>query len=111
MSEVLGMEKISMDTWVRHPLAFLVEAADDICYSIIDLEDGCTMGLVTFEETLKLLKPILGDKFDKEKLKDRTQAQNLGALRALTIGQLIRETVVVFAQYEESMRKEILTKR
>ncbi|OYX14908.1 MAG: dGTPase, partial [Algoriphagus sp. 32-45-6] len=81
MSEVLGMEKISMDTWVRHPLAFLVEAADDICYSIIDLEDGCTMG------------------------KDRTQAQNLGALRALTIGQLIRETVVVFAQYEESMRK------
>ena len=58
-----------------------------------------------FEETLKLLKPILGDKFDKEKLKDRTQAQNLGALRALTIGQLIRETVEVFAHYEESIRK------
>ncbi|MFL0683768.1 MAG: dGTP triphosphohydrolase [Algoriphagus aquaeductus] len=105
MAATLGMEKISQDSWARHPLAFLVEAADDICYSIIDLEDGCTMGLVTFEETLKLLKPILGEKFDKEKLKDRTQAQNLGALRALTIGQLIRETVEVFAQYEESMRK------
>lgn len=105
MAEVLGMEKISQDTWVRHPLAFLVEAADDICYSIIDLEDGCTMGLVTFEETLKLLKPILKEKFDKEKLKDRTQAQNLGILRALTIGQLIRETVEVFAKYEEGMRK------
>ncbi|WP_067550190.1 dGTP triphosphohydrolase [Algoriphagus sanaruensis] len=105
MAEVLGVEKISMDTWVRHPLAFLVEAADDICYSIIDLEDGCTMGLVTFEETLKLLKPILGDKLDKDKLKSRTQSQNLGALRALAIGQLIRETVAIFGQYEEQMRK------
>ncbi len=105
MAEVLGIEKISSDCWVRHPLAFLVEAADDICYSIIDLEDGCTMGLVSFEETLKLLKPILGDKFDKDKLKDRSQSQNLGVLRALTIGQLIREAVGVLVKYEENMRK------
>ena len=56
MCDVLGIEKCSSDCWVRHPLAFLVEAADDICYSIIDLEDGCTIGLVSFEETLELLK-------------------------------------------------------
>jgi dGTPase len=105
MADALGMEKISQDCWVRHPLAFLVEAADDICYSIIDLEDGCTIGLVSFEETLNLLKPILGSKFDREKLKDRSQAQSLGVLRALVIGQLIRETVDVFMRYEENMRK------
>lgn len=105
MAEVIGMEKISPDSWTRHPLAFLVEAADDICYSIIDLEDGCTIGLISFEETLNLLKPILGSKFDREKLIDRSQAQNLGVLRALVIGQLIRETVDVFMRYEENMRK------
>ncbi|HSF55891.1 MAG TPA: dNTP triphosphohydrolase [Algoriphagus sp.] len=105
MTEALGIEKTSAECWVRHPLAFLVEAADDICYNIIDLEDGCTMGLVSFEETIDLLKPILGEKFDEQKLKDRPQTQNLGILRALTIGQLVRETVEVFAQYEESMRK------
>jgi len=105
MCHALGIEKTSPDCWVRHPLAFLVEAADDICYSIIDLEDGCTMGLVSFEETLELLKPILGEKFDREKLKNRTQTQNLGALRAMAIGQLIRETVAVFGQYEENIRK------
>jgi dGTPase len=105
MCTALGIEKTSADCWVRHPLAFLVEAADDICYSIIDLEDGCTMGLVSFEETLELLTPILGEKIDREKLKNRTQAQNLGALRAMAIGQLIRETVAVFGQYEENMRK------
>ena len=105
MAQALGLEKASSDAWVRHPLAFLVEAADDICYNIIDLEDGCTLGLVSFEETLELLKPILGEKFDPEKLKGRSQTQNLGALRAMVIGQLIRETVEAFINYEESMRK------
>ncbi|WP_077352710.1 dGTP triphosphohydrolase [Algoriphagus sp. A40] len=105
MTEALGIEKISAECWVRHPLAFLVEAADDICYTIIDLEDGCTLGLVSFEETVALLKPILGERFDEEKLKDRTHTQNLGILRAMAIGQLVGETVEVFAQYEESMRK------
>jgi dGTPase len=106
MGAFLGLEKSSQECWLRHPLAFLVEAADDICYSIIDLEDGCTLGLVSFEETVKLLAPILKDKFDPEKLKKpRSESQNLGALRALAIGELIRETVEVFAQYEESMCK------
>lgn len=106
MGAFLGLEKSSPECWLRHPLAFLVEAADDICYSIIDLEDGCTLGLVSFEETVKLLAPILKDKFDPEKLKKpRSESQNLGTLRALAIGELIRETVEVFAQYEESMCK------
>ena len=106
MGSFLGMEKSSPECWLRHPLAFLVEAADDICYSIIDLEDGCTLGLVSFEETVKLLAPILKDKFDPKKLKEpRTNSQNLGALRAIAIGELIKETVEVFAQYEESMCK------
>lgn len=105
MGRTLGMEKASPECWYRHPLAFLVEAADDICYSIIDLEDGCTMGLVSFEDTVALLKPILKEKFNPEKLQGRSQQQNLGALRAMAIGQLIHETVEVFAQHEESMRK------
>jgi dGTPase len=105
MASFLGLEKSSSECWLRHPLAFLVEAADDICYSIIDLEDGCTLGLVGFEETVKLLSPILKDKFDRKKMEGRTNTQNLGALRALAIGQLIQETVEVFAQYEESMCK------
>ncbi|MFC3416513.1 dGTP triphosphohydrolase [Algoriphagus hitonicola] len=101
----LGIDQSSEECWYRHPLAFLVEAADDICYSIIDLEDGCTMGLVDFDTTVKLLAPILKEKFDPEKLKNRSQAQNLGALRALAIGELIEETVEAFIQYEESMCK------
>jgi len=105
LASVLGMERSSSESWFRHPLAFLVEAADDICYSIIDLEDGCTLGLVGFDETLKLLAPILKDKFDRKKMEGRTNGQNLGALRSLVIGELIQETVDMFIQYEESMCK------
>jgi dGTPase len=74
--------------WSRHPLAFLVEAADDICYSVIDLEDGCRLGLVSFDETVELLAGILRDKLDKNKLHAQGGLnQKLGILRAMAIGE------------------------
>ena len=104
LAQELGIYKINKDCYLRHPLAFLVEAADDICYSIIDLEDGCTLGLVTWEETIALLSEILGDYFKPEKMqKYKSQAQKLAILRAMTIGKLIEETVAVFKKNEEAM--------
>jgi dGTPase len=47
----------------RHPLAYLVEAADDICYTIIDFEDGINLGLVSedfaLEYLIKLVKTVI----------------------------------------------------
>lgn len=104
LSEKLGLEKSSTECFLRHPLAFLVEAADDICYSIIDLEDGCTLGLVSFEESVSLLGEILGDKFQPEKLnKYNSDAQKLAVLRAMAIGQLIGESVAAFCKEEENI--------
>jgi dGTPase len=53
-----GLVKKANGAWSRHPLAFLMEAADDICYRIIDLEDGYRVGRVSFDETELLLAPI-----------------------------------------------------
>jgi dGTPase len=90
--------------WCRHPLAFLVEAADDICYSIIDLEDGCRLGLVSFDETVSLLAPLLGEKLDRTKLaREGGLNQKLGSLRALAIGALIDDCTTVFLDYEQGM--------
>jgi dGTPase len=44
--------------WFRHPLAFLVEAADDICYGINDIEDGYRLHHLSFNEAADLLRPI-----------------------------------------------------
>ena len=90
--------------WCRHPVAFLVEAADDICYSVIDLEDGCRMGLVSFNDTLDLLAPILGSKLNKEKLSTTPGLnEKLGVLRAMAIGELIEASNEVFLANEESI--------
>lgn len=92
------------EAWARHPLAFLVEAADDICYSIIDLEDGCRMGLVGFDETVDLLAPILKDKLNREKLAGNEGLnKKLGTLRALTIGELIDACTTVFVDHEREI--------
>ena len=97
----LELKPAGTGAWCRHPLAFLVEAADDICYSIIDLEDGCNLGLVSFEETVELLAPILGEKLDRKKvsLNDGLN-RRLGTLRAMSIGELIDACTLVFLDNE-----------
>jgi dGTPase len=90
--------------WVRHPLTFLVEAADDICYHIIDLEDGVRLGLVPFSEALELLAPILGDRLQPEKLRQIPGVdEQIGLLRALTIGVLIDQCTELFLDNEQAI--------
>lgn len=104
LAQILGIENAPNGCYLRHPLAFLVEAADDICYSIIDLEDGCTLGLVSLEEVVELIAPILKERFDSDKLQTYTkQAQKLAILRAMAINQLIQEVVRAFEDNEEAM--------
>lgn len=92
------------DVWLRHPLTYLVEAADDICYHIIDLEDGCRLGLISFEETKDLLVPIIREKFNAEKLnKIPGKIGRLGTLRAMAISRLIDECVLFFCDNEKGL--------
>lgn len=92
------------NVWCRHPLAFLVEAADDICYHIIDLEDGCNAGLIPYSEVETLLAGILEDRFKPEKLQkiDSTR-EKVGLLRALSIGVLIEQCTDIFLANEEAI--------
>lgn len=100
----LGLPGGGDHVWCRHPLAFLVEAADDICYSIIDLEDGCRLGLVSFEETVDLLAPILKDKLNRAKLVGKTGLnEKVGVLRALVIGELIEACTQIFLDHEQAI--------
>lgn len=102
----LGLLQLNRNTWTRHPLTFLVEAADDICYHIIDLEDGCRLGLVDFETTKELLRPIIGDRYSEEKLeKIPTLNEKLGSLRALAINALIVECTQLFIEKESEILK------
>src|SRR5690606_20150942 len=104
VAQALGLQKITDYAWCRHPLAYLVEAADDICYSIIDLEDGCRLGLVNFDETIDFLAGILQSDFKPEKLKQISgQNEKIGVLRALTINKLVDQCTTVFLDHEASI--------
>lgn len=104
MANEMGLIQLADGKWCRHPLAFLVEAADDICYHIIDLEDGCRLGLVPFELVKELLAAIIGDSFSEEKLaKIPSFNEKLGTLRAMAIGQLTQECSTLFQHHEEEM--------
>ena len=85
----------------RHPLAYLVEAADDICYTIIDFEDGINLGLVSEDFALEYLIKLVKDSIDTTKYnKLTTKEDRISYLRALAIGSLINDAVKIFVENE-----------
>lgn len=90
--------------YVRHPLAFLVEAADDICYTIIDFEDGINLGLINEDYALEYLINLVKDTINTSKYHTLTNtADRLSYLRALAINTLIKEAVELFIKNEEAI--------
>ncbi|CUH85382.1 dGTP triphosphohydrolase [Thalassovita mediterranea] len=89
--------------WRRHPLVFLVEAADDICYNIVDLEDGFSAGDLTFAEVRGLLLDLIEDKRNtdnapKEVYTEHTDYEQISHLRARAIGASIGACVEAFKE-------------
>ncbi|EGV43767.1 deoxyguanosinetriphosphate triphosphohydrolase [Bizionia argentinensis JUB59] len=91
-------------SYARHPLTFLVEAADDICYTIIDFEDGINLGLIQEEFALEYLIKLVRDSIQTKKYHQLSTTQDrISYLRALAINTLINEAVSVFIENEEAI--------
>ncbi len=95
--------------YARHPLVYLVEAADDICYEIMDIEDSHKLKILTYEETERLLLNFFGEDI-QEKIRQRIKDEGLTDenekvvyLRASVIGKLENECVDAFIEHEEDI--------
>ena len=102
----LGLTKRDQEhiSYSRHPLAYLVEAADDICYTIIDFEDGINLGLIKEEFALEYLSKLVRDTIKPDNYYAlETTEDRIGYLRALAIGTLINEAVEIFMDNEEAI--------
>lgn len=102
----LGMLQKSTEaiSYFRHPLAYLVEAADDICYTIIDFEDGINLGLIDEEFALEYMIKLVKDTIDIKKYHSLQHKTNrISYLRALAIGVLINEAVDIFLANEKAI--------
>lgn len=107
IAQELGLKEIRTGeniAFARHPLAFLVEAADDICYTIIDFEDGINLGLIDEEYALEYLIKLVKNSINTSKYNSlTTTADRLSYLRALAINTLITEAVELFLKNEEAI--------
>lgn len=93
-------------SYYRHPLAYLVEAADDICYTIIDFEDGINLGLIDEEYALEYLMNLVKNTIDSNKYRSlKHKKDRVSYLRALAIGVLINEAVDIFLANEDAILK------
>lgn len=94
--------------WYRHPLAFLTEAADDICYLVMDLEDGYRLGLVSYKQTEDLLIQICKQQRNtgyRDNLKKiRAEDQKIGYLRAKSINSLVDQVADLFEEKDQKIR-------
>lgn len=77
------------DWYCRHPLVYLMEAADDFCYGIIDLEDGLEMGILNWQEIYALLHPVIADSPQLPDLERLLKKVNDGRKPALVRGKVI----------------------
>ncbi|MBQ9204967.1 MAG: dNTP triphosphohydrolase [Prevotella sp.] len=113
IADEMGIIRLSNDgeplRYARHPLVYLVEAADDICYEIMDLEDAHKLKIVSFEETSSLMLGFFDDEAQQhirqriadEQLTDPNE--QIVYLRACVIGKLENECVRVFVDHEEEI--------
>ncbi|MCF2874883.1 MULTISPECIES: deoxyguanosinetriphosphate triphosphohydrolase [unclassified Tenacibaculum] len=102
----LGLKKKESDgiSYYRHPLAYLVEAADDICYTIIDFEDGINLGLIDEDYALEYMVKLVKDTIDIKKYNSlQYKKDRVSYLRALAIGVLINEAIDIFLENEEEI--------
>lgn len=103
IAEGLGLKRKARDAWSRHPLAFLTEAADDICYRIVDFEDGFRLGRVLFSDVEPPLKEIAFKAASNraqiryKKLDDHRA--KIEMLRAMAINALVHSAVRVFCEH------------
>ncbi|MDE6099090.1 MAG: dNTP triphosphohydrolase [Muribaculaceae bacterium] len=108
VAEELGLKRISADgaplRYARHPLVYIVEAADDICYEVMDLEDAHKLRIITTAEVTELLlaffEPPRRDRIVENMLRVDDPNEQVAYLRSCVIGALVGRCAECFLENE-----------
>ena len=113
IADEMGIKRLSAPEeplrYARHPLVYLVEAADDICYEIMDIEDANKLKILSYHDTAELMLGFF-DEETKRKIMQRIGDEQLTDdnekivyMRACVIGKLVNECVKAFIENEEDI--------
>ena len=99
-----GLIQRAPECWARHPLAFLVEAADDICYRLVDYEDGARLGHLSYAEVRDAFLAILPPTRKPRSLDGMTSEKAaIEMLRAMAIGECLAQCTALFLDHEDEV--------
>ncbi len=105
----LGLVPLGENHWCRHPLAWLLEAADDICYAILDLEDAIELNILGFDEVRPILLELCGDPdFENAVLRSEASARRkISALRGRAMESMVNSAVSAFMDHRDAIMRGV----
>ena len=99
-AQVLGLPQQGADCWARHPLSYLMEAADDICYALLDLEDAVDLELLSDTEVESVLSGLT---FVEPTWHAQSSRQRCAMLRGIAIGRAIDDVAQTFMKHQSDL--------
>ena len=107
IADELGLIKINENFYCRHPLVYIVEAADDICYQIMDIEDGHKLRIIDTDETINLFMGFFSPERQSSIRIHMNQVadpnEKIAYLRSCAVGLLVQQCAATFAEHEEEI--------
>ncbi len=109
VADDLGISKEAEGVYVRHPLVWLVEAADDICYQVMDIEDSHRLKILSTGEVKDLFLNFFDE--DKRNRLERSMSrlqdpnEQIGYLRSNVIGAMVNDCANIFVDGENEFLK------
>lgn len=118
IAKALNIPEREENVFARHPFVYLVEAADDICYRVIDLEDAHRLGIITLEKFKSLLLPFFENTSEynaRQKVEDKLLRindanQQAQFIRANWIGLMVNKMADIFVANEDALLEGTLEK-
>lgn len=102
IADTLGLLATGSEGWCRHPLAYLVEAADDICYALLDLEDGREMGILRLSDIEPLFLRLSGER--PHAVPDAaSERRYIAQLRGAAMEHMVNAISDAFVQQHEAL--------
>lgn len=101
----LGLPQLAPRRWARHPLSYLMEAADDICYALLDLEDGIEIGVLKYEQVEPILISLIGDSAElrDELAESPTTRRRISLLRGQAIQRMVNAVAQAFVANHDAL--------
>ncbi|ASK28393.1 deoxyguanosinetriphosphate triphosphohydrolase [Neisseria chenwenguii] len=100
VADELGLLPLGADHWARHPLSYLMEAADDICYALLDLEDAVELDLLTDTEVESILSELT---YSESAWHAQSSRQRCAMLRGIAIGRAIEDVAQTFIMHQSDL--------